>query len=154
VHDDESTVDASSALFMLARELRDAMHEQLTGEDWVAAAGFRPPCMGVISCLVERGPICQREISDQLGIDASDVVGVLDILETAGMIERRRDPEDRRRHAVVLTVDGERAASRLATLRAEAEARVFARLSPDERRTLTELMNRAAGRCEESRSPG
>jgi DNA-binding MarR family transcriptional regulator len=56
-------------------------------------------------------PVSQREISDHLGLDASDVVGVLDILEAAHMVQRQRDPNDRRRHAVVLTERGETAAA-------------------------------------------
>ncbi len=67
---------------------------------------------------------------------ASDVVGVLDVLESAGLVERRRDPHDRRRHAVVLTEKGEWAARRFECLRGEAEARALAGLEPDERRQL------------------
>ena len=50
------------------------------------------------------------------------------------MVERRRDPDDRRRHAVVLTEAGEQASRRLTVLRAQVEARVLAGLDPDERR--------------------
>ena len=88
----------------------------------------------------------QRAISDHLGLDASDVVGVLDILETAGMVERRRDPDDRRRHAVVLTEAGEQASRRLVVLRSQVEARVLAGLEPEERRQLADLLNRALPR--------
>jgi DNA-binding MarR family transcriptional regulator len=83
-------------------------------------------------------------ISDTLGLDASDLVGVLDILERAGLVERRRDPDDRRRHAVVLTAVGERAAHHFDVLRSQAEARALSGLDPDERRQLTALLARAA----------
>ena len=88
-------------------------------------------------------PVSQREISDHLGLDASDVVGVLDVLEAAGMVERHRDPHDRRRHAVVLTEAGEQASRRLMVLRSQVEARVLAGLEPDERRQLADLLDRA-----------
>ncbi len=138
------TVDVVSQIFVLARELRRQIHEVMVTEPWAIDAGFRPPCLGVLHVVSELGPVSQREISDHLGLDASDVVGVLDILEAAGMVERRRDPDDRRRHAVVLTVHGERAAERLKVLRSEVEARVLAGLDPEERRQLAELLNRAA----------
>ena len=64
--------------------------------------------MGVLAVVEELQPVYQRQISDQLGLDASAVVEVLDILEAASMVKRRRDPHDRRRHAVVLTERGER----------------------------------------------
>jgi DNA-binding MarR family transcriptional regulator len=137
-------VDLVSGIFVLARELRRHIHEVMATEQWALDAGFRPPCVGVLHVVAESGPVSQREISDHLGLDASDVVGVLDILEAAGLVQRRRDPDDRRRHAVVLTGDGEGAAERLKVLRSEVEARVFAGLDPDERGQLAELLHRAA----------
>ena len=138
-------MDALSGVFLLAREMRRQIHEVLADEEWVAEAGFRPPCMGVLDVVARLQPVSQREISDRLGLDASDVVGVLDVLEAASLVERRRDPQDRRRHAVVLTEAGEAAARRFAALRAEVEDRVLAGLDTDERRLLVDLLNRAAG---------
>ncbi len=136
-------MDLLSGVFLLAKEIRRQMHEVLAEEEWLAHAGFRPPCMGVLDVVARCEPVSQREISDHLGLDASDVVGVLDLLEAAAMVERRRDPHDRRRHAVVLTEAGEKAAQRFAALRAEVEDRVLADLDPDERKLLVHLLNRA-----------
>jgi DNA-binding MarR family transcriptional regulator len=143
---DQVHADVQSGLFLLARELRRQISELMAGEQWAIDAGFRPPCMGVIAVVKRCQPVSQREISEWLGLDASDVVGVLDILEAAGLVERRRDATDRRRHAVVLTEAGEGASRRFAALRAEAEARVLTGLAPDERRQLARLLNRAVGR--------
>ncbi len=136
-------LDVLSGVFLLAREMRREIHELMAGEEWAVDAGFRPPCMGVLDVVARLQPVSQREISDRLGLDASDVVGVLDILEHANLVERRRDPQDRRRHAVVLTQPGESAAHRFAALRAEAEARVLSGLDPDERRLFVDLLERA-----------
>ena len=144
--DYDGPVDVLWAVFLLARDLRREIHELMAGEQWAADAGFRPPCMGVLDAVARLQPVSQREISDHLGLDASDVVGVLDILEAASMVERRRDPQDRRRHAVVLTEAGEAAARRFATLRARAEERVLANLEPEERRELVRLLALATGR--------
>jgi DNA-binding MarR family transcriptional regulator len=140
---DNCRLDALSGVFLLAREMRREIHELMADEPWAAHAGFRPPCMGVLDVVARRQPVSQREISDHLGLDASDVVGVLDILEGAGMVQRRRDPADRRRHAVVLTEVGETAARHFAALRSRAEERVLAGLDPDERAQLAELLSRA-----------
>ncbi len=137
-------VDVVSGIFVLARELRREIGEVMASEQWAVDAGFRPPCLGVLKTVGELGPVSQRAISDHLGLDASDVVGVIDILEAAGMVERRRDPDDRRRHAVVLTDHGKQASKRLKVVMAEVEARVLAGLDPDERRQLAELLKRAA----------
>ncbi len=140
-------LDALSGVFALAREMRRHMSELMAEDQWASEAGFRPPCMGVLATVDHLQPVSQREISDRLGLDASDVVGVLDILENAGMVERRRDPQDRRRHAVVLTEVGETAARHFAALRAKAVDRALANLDADERRQLADLLARAtAGR--------
>ena len=141
--EDGGQFDVVSGIFLLARELRREISDLMASEQWAIDAGFRPPCVGVMAVVGKLGPVSQRAISDHLGLDASDVVGVLDILEAAGMVERRRDPDDRRRHAVVLTEAGEQASRRLSVLRAEVEARVLANLEPDERRQLVELLDRA-----------
>ena len=133
-------------MMLLAREMRRQIHELMAEEQWAVDAGFRPPCLGALDVIARHQPVSQRGISDHLGLDASDVVGVLDILEAAGMVERQRDPHDRRRHAVVLTEHGERAAQRFAALRAEATERALADLDDGERRQLVELLHRATRR--------
>jgi DNA-binding MarR family transcriptional regulator len=144
---DDRRLDALSGVMLLAREMHREIHELMAEEPWAVDAGFRPPCMGVLAVVEKRQPVSQREISDYLGLDASDVVGVLDVLEAAHMVQRRRDPADRRRHAVVLTELGETAARRLAALRAQAAERALAGLDSDERRQLVALLDRAnAGR--------
>ena len=139
-------LDAVTGVMLLARELRRHIHDLMTEEEWAVHAGFRPPCLGALDVIARHQPVSQRQISDHLGLDASDVVGVLDILEAAGMVERQRDPNDRRRHAVVLTEKGEAAAAHFAHLRARATERALAGLDEGERRQLVELLNRASAR--------
>jgi DNA-binding MarR family transcriptional regulator len=139
-------VDAVTGVMLLAREMRRQIHELMAEEQWAVDAGFRPPCLGALDVVARHQPVSQREISDHLGLDASDVVGVLDVLEAAGMVQRRRDPHDRRRHAVVLTAEGEDAAQRFAALREKATERALASLDEDERQQLVELLHRAVAR--------
>jgi len=136
-------VDTASSVFLLARELRRHLHELMMAEQGAIDAGFRPPCLGVLAVVAEAEPVSQREISDRLGLDASDVTGVLDILERAQLVERRRDPHDRRRHAVVLTPAGQKAARHFAEVRAAAVDRALAALDDDERKQLAYLLQRA-----------
>jgi DNA-binding MarR family transcriptional regulator len=150
---EQNPPDVVSGVMMLARELRREISDVMGQEQWATAAGFRPPCLGVMAVVSKLAPVSQRVIGDHLGLDASDVVGVLDILEGAGLVERRRDPDDRRRHAVVLTESGEEAARRLNALRAEVEDRVLAGLDPDERRLLADLLHRVVGRRSAGRLP-
>ena len=84
-----------------------------------------------------------RAIGESLYCDASYVTDLVDRLEERELIERRRSPEDRRVKLIALTAAGESCRDRAlgAALRAPAE---FAALDPDELRTLSELLAKAA----------
>lgn len=68
----------------------------------------------------------QRELCDLLGIDRSDMVRLIDVLEDAGLVERVRDTEDRRRQLIGITAAGASLRDSLRAAIADATARVFA----------------------------
>src|ERR1700744_3995681 len=71
-----------------------------------------------LAYLRELGSVGQKYFSTVLCLDANNVVLLLNELEAEGLVVRKRDPEDRRRHVVELTDVG------LAVLR-DAERRMF-----------------------------
>ncbi len=52
------------------------------------------------------GGLSQRELSDELVVDRSNVTGLLDRMEKAGWVRRDDDPADRRIYRVRLTNEG------------------------------------------------
>jgi DNA-binding MarR family transcriptional regulator len=98
----------------------------------------------VLSVLVEHdGRWSQHELGKKLMVDANNLVLLLNELEDAGLVERRRDPDDRRRHIVVLTDRGRKAFERGQLAQEAVEDSVLAALDAGERETLRALLVKA-----------
>jgi DNA-binding MarR family transcriptional regulator len=78
----------------------------------------------------------QVELVAELDLDKSKVMRVVDELEAAGLVERRPDPADRRRHALVVTAAGRTAREAVAGELDRIERELFDRL-PDADRAAT-----------------
>jgi DNA-binding MarR family transcriptional regulator len=50
-----------------------------------------------LDMVAERAPVTAGELAAYTGLSSGTVTGVIDRLERAGMLERRRDPSDRRK---------------------------------------------------------
>jgi DNA-binding MarR family transcriptional regulator len=106
--------------------------------------GLHPYHHGILTVLGERSLDTQGAIADALGYDRGQLVGLLDDLEERGLVERRRDPNDRRRHIVRITADGEKMLRRLRTLARQIEDEFLSPLSDAERADLHALLFRLA----------
>ena len=108
----------------------------------VTSAGLRLNSYAVLACLHEFGSSSQRDLSERLGLDPSDVVAVLDELESHGYVSRTRCTEDRRRYDVSITASGTRARKAAARALETAQDGFLAALDPTEREQLTVLLRR------------
>lgn len=86
-------------------------------------------------------PISMRELAARLKSDPSNITGLVDRLETRGLVERRPNPDDRRVKGLALTAAGERLRERLFA-RLYAAPRCVARLSESDQRTLRDVLRR------------
>ena len=145
---DSQLVEAPPVLVLarLGAVMRRAFARRMADEAWATEAGMRPGCFSVLRAVGGAGAAgeapSQRALSDQLGIDPSDLVGLIDALEEAGYVDRRRDPADRRRYAIDLTAAGEEALGRFDVVAATVADDVFGVLPADERAVLEGLLIR------------
>jgi DNA-binding MarR family transcriptional regulator len=114
-------------------------------EATMSPGGLRPRHLIALKLLSEDGPASQQGLTEALRLDPSNVVGLLNELEERGLITRRRDPSDRRRHIVEISLRGEEelclAYNRLRLV----EDELLSALSAEEKTTLYHLLVRAVG---------
>jgi DNA-binding MarR family transcriptional regulator len=130
-----------SPLFVLGRV---GYSIKLLALDEFERIGFSPYHHSVLALLEEGSRETQATIADALKLDRSQLVGLLDGLEEKGLSERRRDPNDRRRHLVGITDAGRKQLAEFRKLVARVEDEVLAPLDAEERATLRDLVLRVA----------
>jgi MarR family transcriptional regulator, lower aerobic nicotinate degradation pathway regulator len=132
-------VHRSGALLdYLARRIR------LRAESVLAPMGLRPRHMVTLTVLRQRGGCSQQALATMLEMDGTNVVGLLNDLESEGLIERRRSPQDRRRHVVELTDKGGEVLAKAECVTAAVEDEVLSALDETQREALYTLLFQAA----------
>ena len=58
--------------------------------------GAHPRDYSLLTALMSTGPISQQRLAEQMRVNRTLVVGIVDELERRGWVERRRDADDRR----------------------------------------------------------
>lgn len=103
--------------------------------------GLTVQMCGVLIRLGE-GPLSQHTLGEELGIDRTTVVELIDDLERKGVVERRRNPVDRRSYLLTLTAKGRTFQKRAAQVFDGAADDLFAPLSAAERGKMAGMLRR------------
>lgn len=109
-----------------------------------AELGLKVSHFSVLSVAASGVNPTQRELSEFLDLDPSQVVALVDVLERRGLVERLTDPRDRRSRLIAVTEEGHRVEQRGYELTQASDREVLAGLSPAERDQLRDLLTRIA----------
>ncbi|HWA39890.1 MAG TPA: MarR family transcriptional regulator [Burkholderiales bacterium] len=118
---------------------------QAVFRDFAASIPQASPGRVGMLMLVEANPgVTQGRLANEVGLDRSTMVGVIDALEGAGFVERRRG-EDRRTNGLWLTRRGRGVVAGIKRRIQAHERRVTAKLTADERTQLLALLQKLSG---------
>jgi DNA-binding MarR family transcriptional regulator len=99
---------------------------------------------GLLVRLAENDGRSQQAIAEQMGVNPTRMVFLTDELEKLGLVERRRNPADRRSHALYLTEAGTAMLARVGEVTRAHEAAITASLTGADRDQLAALLRRLA----------
>ena len=130
-----------SAAFLLAQVGAYAarMFDERLGE-----LELTPPQVGLLRAIAMQPGRSQQAIAEQLGTPATRLVALVDGLERRGAIERRRNPGDRRLHALHLTEGGQELMRSVGLVAMAHGADLTSALDDSERALLQRLLLRIA----------
>ena len=106
----------------------------------LASLGLGVKEFGALSVLVGEGPLSQQRLGERQGVDRTTMVAVVDELERHGLVERRRNPDDRRAYSLQATPAGRRVLGQANKAVERAEDEFLAQIPAGDRRRLKNLL--------------
>jgi DNA-binding MarR family transcriptional regulator len=106
--------------------------------------GVSLPQVIVLAAIARHGARSQLDLGGCAGINRTRMVSLLDELEAQDLVQRQRDPDDRRVYRVLLTEAGRERLCAAGRRRLDVEERWLSPLSPQERTQFRTLLLRLA----------
>jgi MarR family transcriptional regulator, transcriptional regulator for hemolysin len=108
----------------------------------VAGLGVTSAQWRVLLRLAREPGLKQVELAERMDVEPITACRIVDRLEEAALVERQRDPDDRRAWRLMLTAKAEPIVKRLGAMAEKMAADVFADLTPDEIETVRSCLSR------------
>jgi DNA-binding MarR family transcriptional regulator len=132
--------DLAALLYPLVRELI-ALETPLLAQHNVSMWGY-----SVLTALDDTPVRTQAALAEAIGADKSRIIGTLDELQRAGLIDRTPDPDDRRARLLAITKEGRQVRRAVRKdIRAQ-EERLLAAVDADDRETFVRVLRTLTGR--------
>ncbi len=110
----------------------------------LAPLGLEPRQVGMLTRLAANEGRSQQAIGELMGLNPTRMVFLVDELEKQGLVERRRNPADRRSHALYLTDQGREKLREAQQAGAAHEREIGASLTDAQRTELAALLRQIA----------
>jgi DNA-binding MarR family transcriptional regulator len=107
----------------------------------LAPQGLKTRHYQTLSVLRHKGPWAQHQVAEKLRIDRATMVAVINELESRDLVQRERDPTDKRHYKIWVTPVGLTWIAQAEKLIAQTEDELFGPLSARQRKTLLDLMH-------------
>ena len=140
-HDDGRAPRPRGTAFLLAQV---GAHAAARFAERISRLGVIPADVGLLRMIANQPGRSQQSLAEELGVVPSRVVALVDSLEGKGLIERQRNPQDRRNHALHLTTQGTHVMTQMRGLGSAHEDDVLAALNDTQRRQLARLLETVA----------
>jgi DNA-binding MarR family transcriptional regulator len=108
----------------------------------VAEGEVRPGLFSLLLLVGANPGIAQIDLANQLSVDKASIVALVDRLEEAGWVQRKRSTEDRRRQEIYATAAGQKKLAQLKREVLEHDAKYCALYTAEELRSLLQLLQR------------
>lgn len=129
--------DALTALFNSAVMLKNAIRQFFRNKN-ITEAQFH-----VLWLLKSANhPLTQKELSEALLVDKSNLTGLVDRMERAGHLRRKKAEHDRRSYDLLLTAEAEKLFEELLPSYQELLSSIMTELPPEELVLLTGMLNK------------
>lgn len=120
----------STTGYAIARRFRELL----------APLALQPREFALLRTVAGSQGVTQHAIAERMGVAPSRMVAFVDALEQRDLLERRRNPHDRRARALFLTTAGRDLLERAFAVAVEHERLLCSELSPQQREQLLELL--------------
>ena len=136
-HIPEDLADRSGFLISIAHlMMRDRSNELLQPRRLLVRH------LGILSILSARGPTAQHALARRLSVSPTMITQIVDEAEARGLVERERNPADRRSYLVSITDEGREQLAAGLALAQQLAAEIAAVLGADGDRELRELLRK------------
>jgi len=136
--DNEGPPRPAGSLYYLLKHAQMRLAD-LTGPA-LAPFGINGRQCAVLIAIDEQAPSSQHDIAQRMGVDRTTMVTLVDELEGKGLVQRRPDPDDRRKNVVALTDAGRTTLEGATRAVDEAERRFLGPLSEEAAATFRESL--------------